>query len=59
MKTGDRVAIYQKPLTEEELEGYALVKDIERTDEITGLHYCTVQFEGDEEVPVFRTVKIK
>ena len=54
MKIGDTVKIYQKPLTEEDFEGKAIL--IKRLDSNrNNLEYWTVQFR--DSFPVWRFIK--
>jgi hypothetical protein len=57
IKIGDKVKVYEKPLTEEGFEGEAIVKEIKFIDEIERLYYCLVKFNEDQNNMNFRTIK--
>ena len=49
MRKGDKVRVYQKPLTSEDFEGVAALVEQVRPDDGDGLSIWLVQFEGEEE----------
>jgi len=55
MKIGQKVSIYQKPLTYEDKEGDAIIRKIHKEEDIAGhlVAHCDVEFE-DEPGPTYR-----
>jgi len=47
MKKGDKVRIYQKPITEEDFEGEATLIRKDLTDKKNNLEVWWVKFKGD------------
>ena len=48
METGDKVKIYQKPITQEDFEGVATLVSKYLPDEGDGLSIWEVHFENDQ-----------
>ena len=65
IKKGDRVLIYEDPVTQQSLEGKARVVSVsDRVEPIAGasgrdaaMYFATVVFSGSDEGPVRRWVK--
>lgn len=59
LKQGDKVMVYQDPITQQNPEGEAVLLQKEIDDLADGLEYWQVSFEGDEGVyaRVINTVK--
>ena len=55
LKKGDRVQIYENPITEEQLEGEAILVSRYRPDTGDGLSMWEVMFDSEEET-VLRTI---
>ena len=55
LKKGDRVRIYENPITEKKLEGEATLVSRYRPDTGDGLYMWEVRF-GNEEETVLRTI---
>jgi hypothetical protein len=55
IKVGDKVKIYQKPLTQEEYEGEAIVKNIISESEDYGTH-AQVEFLDEPGALYFRII---
>ena len=54
-KKGDQVKVYENPITEENLEGEAILISLYRPDTGDGLSMWEVRF-GNEEETVLRTI---
>jgi len=48
LKVGDKVKVYQKPITREDYEGIATLIELIRLDERDGLNRWLVHFQDDE-----------
>ena len=57
MKPGDKVKIYQDPITKQDFEGYAILQAEYRTDDTgDGLSMWVVTFEDEPEQVYTRTI---
>ena len=59
MNKGQKVKIYQKPITKENLEGEAILIEKCLSNEINNTEIWQVKFPGENETTVIRTILIK